>query len=134
MKPAQPALQHSAKSGYAAIISVVIIGIIIVLIGTAVTYLAIGNVQSSLGYTQGERAKYLANSCLEDVLLTYNNTNTLPLSSSLPEGSCTINIVSQTSTTASITVSTTLQNHNVTIALDLLRNSSVSIVNYSQLN
>lgn len=134
MKLRQQDLPPFAKPGYAAIMSVVIIGIIIVLIGTAVTYLAIGNAQSGLGYTQGERAKFLADSCLEEALLTYNTTNTLPLSLNLPDGNCNITIVTQNSTTASININTTLQNHSVTIAADLQRNGSVSIVNYSHTN
>ena len=134
MKAAPPAPQPSGKKGYAAIISIIIIGILMTLLGTAGTYLGIGNAQSGISYQSNQKSLQLIDSCLEDALLTYNETNTLPTSITVPTGTCSLTINSQTGTTADITLSHSLNNYPYSINVSLDRNTTVSIVSYTHTN
>jgi hypothetical protein len=127
----QPA---SVKSGYAAIISIIVILAVIVTVGLAVTTLSIGNAQMSLGQSKGEGALSLVNSCIEDTLVKYNDTGLVPLSITTPLGSCTNTLDSSTPTSSTFTTSATVGNYSKSIQVAANRTTSVNVVNWIQTN
>lgn len=124
----------SVKSGYAAIISIIVILAVIVTVGIAVTTLSIGNAQMSLGQSKGEGSLSLVNSCIQDALLTYNNSGLPPSSVTLPIGTCTIVVDSSTPTSSTFTTTGTMSGYTKSIQVTANRTSSVSIVNWIQSN
>lgn len=126
--------QASVKSGYAAIISIIVILAVIVTVGLAVTTLSIGNAQMSLGQSKGEDNLSIVESCIEDALLTYNNTGLVPTSITLPNGTCTINLDSSTPTSSTFTTTSTFSNYSRSIQVTADRTTGVSIVNWIQTN
>lgn len=119
---------HFTKNipGFAAISSIIVILALIVVIGIGVTSIALGNAQMSLGQTQGEQTLALVNACIEDAMLYYNNNSTIPLTRTLPGGSCTIVLDSSTSTSATFTTTATLNGHTRSVQVVANRTTTVS--------
>jgi len=128
------ALPLFAKSGYAAITSIIVILVVIVLVGIATSYLSLGNAMMSLGQSKGEGTRSLVESCIEDALLRYNKTNVLPTSITTPLGTCTLTIDIQTGSAATFTTSATLGNNSKSIQVSSTRTGSVAVVNWIQTN
>jgi hypothetical protein len=134
MTQQHPVPRASVKKGYAAIISIIVILAVIVTVGLAVTTLSIGNAQMSLGQSKGEGNLSIVESCIEDALLTYNNTSLVPVSVTLPPGSCTITIDSSTPTSSTFTTSSTSSNYSRSIQVTADRTTNINIVNWIQTN
>lgn len=134
MTQPQAVLPHYAKSGYAAITSVIIILVVIVLVGLATSLLSIGNAQMSLGQSKSEQALALVESCIEDTLLYYNTNNTIPASRTNPLGTCSIILNSSTATSATFTTTGTIGSYTKSAQVNANRISNVSVVNWIQTN
>lgn len=134
MQQPHPAQLPSVKQGYAAIISILVIMGVIVTVGMSVSVMSISNAQMSLGQSKGEEALSLANSCIEDALLTYNNLGTVPSSITLPSGNCTLNTISQTANNITFSTSVNVNNYQKTVTVQADRTTSVSVVNWIENN
>ena len=134
MTQQHPVPPASVKGGYAAIISIIVILAVIVTVGLAVTTLSIGNAQMSLGQSKGEGNLSIVESCIEDALLSYNNTSVVPTSVTLPIGTCTITLDSSTPTSSTFTTTSTSSNYSRSIEVTADRTTGVSIVNWIQAN
>ena len=134
MTRSQAVLPRYAKSGYAAITSIIVILVVIVLVGIATSILSIGNAQMSLGQSKSEGALALVESCIEDALLYYNSNGTIPLSRTTPIGTCSITINSTTATSATFTTTGTIIPYSKSVQVVANRVGSVSVVNWVQIN
>lgn len=132
-RPHQPQ-RPSVKSGFAAITSILVILVVLVLIGISTSYLGIGNAQMSLGQSRGEHTLQLVESCVEDALLYYNNSGTIPSSRTTPQGSCTLTVNSSDATNVNFTTTATLNPNSHSIQVSATRVSNVTVVNWTQIN
>lgn len=134
MTQPQAVLPHYARSGYAAITSVIVILVAIILVGIATSTLSIGNAQMSLGQSKSEETVSLVESCIEDVLLYYNKQGTIPLSRTTPLGTCTITVDSSTATSSTFTTTGSISPHTRSVQVTANRIGSVTVVNWMQTN
>lgn len=94
------------KNGFVAISVVLILIVVILSIGTTVTYLSIGEGQSGLILFQGEHNLSFVEGCTEEVLFKVRGNSTYNASTiSRPEGTCSITYTSGGPTNWDITVS-----------------------------
>lgn len=134
MTQLQVVLQPYAKKGYAAITSIIVTLVVIVLVGIASSILSIGNAQMSLGQSNSEATLSLVESCIEDALLKYNVSGAVPTSRTTPLGTCTITIDSTTPTSTTFTTVGTISAHNHSIQVVANRVGSVIVANWIQIN
>ena len=125
--------QNSA-SGFAAIITLLVVIVVVVLIGISVSLSSINNAQMGLGHTQSESNLSLADSCVEDALYKWNQTNVLPTSSISPLGTCTITQDSLIGNDITFTVLATSNNYTRTVQVVATRTTNVSVVSWKELN
>jgi len=86
------------KRGYIAITTVLIIGFVLVILGTSVTLASINSLQVALSENKKTQANYLALSCVEAALWNINQTKTVPATYAFPEYTCTYITTVQTNT------------------------------------
>ncbi|MEI6690574.1 MAG: hypothetical protein WCL07_02375 [bacterium] len=126
--------QVNSAKGFAAIITLLVVLVIMVLIGMSVTLSSIGNAQMGLGYTKSENNLKLAETCIEDVLFKWNQTNILILSSTNPLGTCTITQDNLIGNQITFTVTSTSNNYTRNIQIVATRTTNVSVVSWKQIN
>ncbi len=83
------------KKGISTIIVIIIISAISLIFTTSVGFLGLGNLEMSDYYLNSKKALYLADSCLNDVLIKIKNNNLSELNNyslSIFEGLCIINV------------------------------------------
>lgn len=78
--------------GYVAIVSMLVVLAVVVIIGTAVSYLSINDMQSALSARKSQEVFNLADSCVEDALYKLGRDGMIPSAISLPEGDCSVTI------------------------------------------
>jgi len=86
------------KRGYIAITTVLIIGFVLVILGTSVTFASINSLQVALSDNKKTQSNYLALSCVEAALWNINQTKQVPTSYVFPEYTCTYTTTVQTNT------------------------------------
>lgn len=97
----------NCRRGYIALSSIIIIMAVVLSISVTVTYLAIGEAQSSLALTQGEGTLDFVEGCLEDALIKVRaNGNYSGGTITRPEGTCSITVSGPPSSTWTITATT----------------------------
>lgn len=81
------------KTGYITFLTIIVIGVVAVIIGTTVSLLAIGQAQSGFAMTRGEDTLAFVEGCMEDALLKTKNSPTYNGGTiTRPEGTCNITI------------------------------------------
>lgn len=121
---------HRASDGFVALATVLVIAAVVTSIGLAVSSQSIDAVQSSLFSEQGQDARNMVESCAEDVLLSINKNSSAPSSITLPEGSCSVSINSQSGSTWNFTVVGTLEQHSATLRVEAERTSLVTVTSW----
>ena len=86
------------KQGYIAITTVLIIGFVLVILGTSVTLASINSLQVALSDNKKTQSNYVALSCVEVALWNINQTKTVPATYVFPEYACTYTTTVQTNT------------------------------------
>lgn len=122
------------KSGYAAITSMLVVTAVLVMVGTGVSLLSIGNAQMSLGATQASGAHTLAESCIEEALLKLNLNSSIPTSVTTPQGTCTITLDSQSGTTYTFSVTAAQNNRTKKITVSASRTNAVGVISWQEIN
>jgi len=120
-------------TGYIAIVSVLVIGVVVFAIGMSVSLLSISEGQLALSGENNERALHLTEGCAEDALLRLNKTHTLPASIVLPEGTCTITINSHVGNNWTFTVAGTLNTLTKRIQISATRTSKVTVTSWLEI-
>jgi hypothetical protein len=120
------------QGGYIAVASMLVIGVVVLVVGTTVSLLAINDIQSALADKKGHEALDLVEGCAEDALLMLNENNSLPSTVVLPEGSCSVTINSQSGSTWIFTVSGTFEGYVKSIQVEAERSTTIVIRNWSE--
>jgi len=83
------------NKGMAAIITVIILGALMVLIGSVMTLTSISEGQSTLNETKVKDNQFILDACGEEALITINENNTLPSNIITNYGSCGVTLNSK---------------------------------------
>lgn len=121
---------RNSHSGYVAIASVLVIGAVIIIISTTTTLTTISEGQISLATKKNEESLDFVEGCVEDALLRINEDNTLSSSLTLPEGTCSVTINSQSGNNWDITVSGTFETYSKAFRIVAVRDTSVTITSW----
>ena len=113
--------------GFAAIISVIIIGAVMMVAGMMVTLTSINEGQMSLSASRTNNNTAILDTCSEDSLLFINEQNTLPATIVTPIGNCSTTVNSQIGTSWDFTVSSTSGDYQRSNRIKLNRSSIISI-------
>jgi hypothetical protein len=118
--------------GFAAIISVIIIGAVLIVAGTMATMTSINEGQMSLSRLQSNNSLGFIESCAEESLITINENNTLPSLIITPNGNCTVSVNSQVGTSWDFTLNGTVNGYQKSHNLKLNRGSSLGIGSWQE--
>ena len=113
--------------GMAAIISVIILGSLMVLIGSVVTLTSISEGQSTLTETKIKKNQTLLDACAEESLIKINKNDSIPSTIVTNFGSCNATTNSHIGSSWVITLSTNGEMSPVSNKIILSRNSIISI-------
>jgi hypothetical protein len=116
------------QKGYIALASILVISVVIVVIGTSVALLSINEIQSSLSNKKSEQGLGFVDSCVEEALLRLNEEIAIPALLTLPEGTCTATVNSQTGANWTFTVNGTSEGYSKTVRVSVIRRQIVDIV------
>ena len=118
--------------GYVALSSILIISTVILVIGISVSLLSISESQLSLGEKKNEETVDFVEGCVEDALLELNNSGSISSTKTLPEGTCSVTIDSQSGNDWTFTVSGTQDSHTKNIQVSATRDTSVTVTSWKQ--
>ena len=119
-------------AGYVALSSILIISTVILVIGISVSLLSISESQLSLGEKKNEETVDFVEGCVEDALLELNNLGSISSTKTLPEGTCSVTIDSQSGNDWTFTVSGTQDSHTKNIQVSATRDTSVTVTSWKQ--
>lgn len=123
------------ESGYIAISSVLVIAAIVVVIGITISLSSISEGQMSLGLEQNEKTVFFIEACIEEALLKLNNdksTFSSLTSITLPEGTCTISNISNTTLDWSFRMSGQVSSHTKTFDVEVTRNADFDVTTWKE--
>jgi len=114
------------NKGMAAIITVIILGALMVLIGSVMTLTSISEGQSTLTDNLNKRNQFTLDSCGEEALININENNTLPATIITNYGSCSVTVNSKVGDSWNFSLNTSNMSHlGVNIVLN--RGSTIAI-------
>lgn len=120
------------QGGYAALVSLLIIGFVVTAIAITVSLLGIGQGQASLALSRGEDTLQFVEGCMEDALLRVSKSASYTGGTiTRPEGTCSVTIVSA-GNLYTITVTTTATNYKRTIQVVGTRGSNFAITSWKE--
>ena len=120
------------QEGYIALLSVIVIGTLLVIIGISLSLASINQLQFSLASTKGHQTLVLVETCVEEALLSLNKTSTIASQITLPEGVCNVTMNSSSGNNYDFTVVATLDGHTKKVRVAATRDSSVTITSWSE--
>ena len=120
------------KSGYVALSSILVISAVILTISISVALLSVSETQLSLGEKKKEETVDLVEACVEDALLELNNSGSVSSTITLPEGSCSVTIDSQSGYDWTFTISGSVDSHTKNIQVSATRNTTVTITSWKE--
>ncbi len=94
--------------GMAAIVSVIVLGAVLILVGAMMSLSSINEGQISLESQKRDISQGLVESCVEEGLININKNNTLPAIITTNFGTCPVTINSQTGVSWDFTVSSSV--------------------------
>src|SRR3989344_7227915 len=122
------------NTGYIALITTLILAAIIISIGITTSLLSINQAQSSLAGIKNEILLNNTESCIEDILLTLNNTGLLPSFVTIPEGECFIIVVERDRSIWKFNATMALAPYSKTIEVQAERNMSMVISSWKEID
>jgi len=117
--------------GVAALITVIILGAILTLIGISMTLTSINEGQMTLSDSKQKKNQSLLDSCAEQSLYQINIANTLPPVVTTSEGNCDSVVNSQVGTSWDFNLNTTGEMSPLTVNIVLNRGTSISISSWT---
>lgn len=124
-------MQH--QKGYIAIASILVISAVAVIIGTAVALQSINEIQTALSHKKGQESLQLVEGCTENALIRLNRVASLSATVTIPEGSCSVTINSNTGNNWTFTVSGTVNNYTKSVQVSATRGDTFTITNWQEL-
>ena len=120
-------VKKSNYSGYAALVTVLVVMSIIVIVTISVSLLSISEGQLAISDYKSSLTSGVADSCVSEALLRLNEDGNIPSSITLPEGVCDVTINSNNGTTWDFTVSSSNNGHKTKINVIATRGNTVTI-------
>ena len=115
------------NKGMAAIITVIVLGALVMVIGTVMVLTSISESQATVTETKVKNNQTLLDACAEESLIRINKNNTLPPTIITTLGSCTAVVNSQIGASWNFSLSTTGEMSPLGLNLVLNRGSTISI-------
>lgn len=119
------------NKGMAAIITVIILGAVMVIIGTTMTLTSISEGQATVSETKVKKNQAILDACSEESLININENNTLPSTITTTLGSCNITVNSHIGTSWDFTLGTNGTMSSLKTNITLNRGSIIGISNWS---
>lgn len=133
----KPRLHHKCRNkiklnGYAALIMVLSISVMLVVIGVSVAIISINQGQMSTIEQKKEVELAFVESCAAEALMRLNKTGAIPSTIILPLGTCSI---TSTNTGANWTITATgsQENYTKTIQISATRTTNVDVVSWNEI-
>ena len=94
------------QEGYAALMSILIIGAVGVLVATTMLMVSVSSVQVSMSIKNSDQARYMSDTCAEAALMEIRNSTDFSgiKSQTFPEGECSYDIIKGSGETRTIQV------------------------------
>ena len=122
------------KNGYAALITVLILAVIMVMIGITVVLTSVSEGQMSLSGFYKQSTLNIINSCVEDTLMYFNRNTAWPTSITLPTGNCQLNINSHSGPNWTVTIGTTgPNNYQKSIQINLTEGAYLNVTKWEEI-
>jgi hypothetical protein len=116
------------QKGYMTLITVLIISAAVLIIGTTVSLLAVGQAQQGLSVTRGEQTLAFVEGCMEDALLKTKNSPTYAGGTiTRPEGTCSIT-VSKAGNTWTLYATTTATTYRRIVRVVVVRSTNTLVL------
>jgi len=120
-------------SGYIAFISFLILGAVVLLVGTTLALLSVFEIQQSLAGRKGAEALYLAEGCAADALLaSFYDESYAGGTKTPPEGSCTITVSKVGSNWVLTSAGTVAGGYTRRVRVNILRSGSIQILSWKE--
>src|SRR3989344_5281826 len=132
--------KNVSQNGFVALITLLVIVALVILIGVSTSLLSINDLQSAFAGKRSEEIVNILEACVEDVLLTLNETNTLPSSVTIPPSGilpqvvCSVIMNSHVGNNWDFTVSGGVDNYAKKVQIQAVRDTSVSITSWEEVN
>lgn len=117
--------------GLSTIITVVILGAVMILIGTTMTLTSISEGQATIMETKAKYNQILLDTCAEESLITINKNNTLPSTIITNLGTCSVTINSQVGSSWDFNLITSDEMSPLELNIVLNRGSIITISNWN---
>ena len=118
--------------GYVALSSILVIATVILTIGISVSLLSVSESQISLAEKKKEETVDFVEACVEDALLELNENGSISSAITLPEGTCTVTIDSQTGDDWTFTVTGAVDAHTKRIQVTANRDTAVTVTSWKE--
>lgn len=120
----------SHHTGYIALTTVLVVGVVLVTIGLSVSLLAISEGQLALSGRRNESTLDIVEGCVEVGLLQFRNTNTVDATIVLPEGTCLVTVNEATPIVWDGIVAATVDTVTKKIRVKATQGTSVSVTSW----
>lgn len=122
----------SNKKGFVAISTVLVISAIILIIGLSIAIYSVNYIQTSLAFKKSEETLGNLEGCVEEVLLTLNEQNNIPITVNLPQGVCNVTIQSHTGSNWVFTTDMTVNGYKKSIRVTTNRSTVISVTEWNE--
>ncbi len=119
--------------GVAAIISVIVLGALMTLVGSVMMLSSIAEGQATVTETKVKNNQALLDACAEESLLKINENDTLPVTVITTLGNCSVTVNSQVGTSWNLTVGVSGEMAPLGVNVVLNRGTSMAISSWSDL-
>lgn len=120
------------QQGYIAFVSVLVIGAILLTLGTVIALTSINGIQTSQSRVFSGKALNAVEACAEEALWNLQDVPVLPPTVTTSLLACTITVNSQAGNTWDFTVSGSLNGYTKNIRIELERDATISISNWQE--
>jgi len=121
----------SPDSGYAALLTVLVIGAVLIILTLSITFISLNTLLSSSTHQLSSQSLVQIEGCVQEALLQLKNNNSLPAQVILPEITCQINNISQTGNDWSFQVTGNYQGFSKTIDLQATRDTQLTLTGWT---
>src|SRR3989338_11010269 len=131
----QRGFSSKARGSYIAFITFLILGSVVLLVGTTLALLSVFEIQQSLAGRKGAEALYLAEGCAADALLSsFYDSNYAGGVETHPEGSCAITVSKAGNNWVITSAATVASGYTRRVRVNILRGSSIQVLSWKEVD
>ena len=121
------------KEGYIALTTILIIGAILLAIGLVLGLTSVTELQISLSNFKKNEALNAVESCAEEALTFYRNTDSVPSVITLPETTCNVTINTQTSNNIVFVINVSESGYAKSLEIDASKTDHVYVNSWREI-